>query len=93
MFFPALGITIICADGSAASGVPYPKSTLQKRIKAQHKSACETMVRKPQTCTEIAQKKSAHTVLAVKACLLGGNSNTKFSITCVDIADSTLYQL
>ena len=30
--------------------------------------------------------KSAHTALAVKACLLGGNSDTKCSITFVDIA-------
>ena len=33
-----------------------------------------------------AQKKSAHTALAVKACLLGGNSNTKCSMTFVNIA-------
>ena len=31
-------------------------------------------------------KKSAHTALAVKACLLGGNSNTKCSMTFVNIA-------
>ena len=31
-------------------------------------------------------KKSAHTALAVKACLLGGNSYTKCSITFVNIA-------
>ena len=31
-------------------------------------------------------KKSAHTALAVKACLLGGISNTKCSITFVNIA-------
>ena len=30
--------------------------------------------------------KSAHTALAVKACLLGGNSNTKCSMTFVNIA-------
>ena len=30
--------------------------------------------------------KSAHTALAVKACLLGGNSYTKCSITFVNIA-------
>ena len=30
--------------------------------------------------------KSAHTALAVKACLLGGNSHTKCSITFVNIA-------
>ena len=30
--------------------------------------------------------KSAHTALAVKACLLGGNSNTKCSLTFVNIA-------
>ena len=33
-------------------------------------------------CTD----KSAHTALAVKACLLGGNSNTKCSMTFVNIA-------
>ena len=33
--------------------------------------------------------KSAHTALAVKACLLGGNSNTKCSITFVKIALAT----
>ena len=32
------------------------------------------------------QEKSAHTALAVKACLLGGNSNTKCSMTFVNIA-------
>ena len=32
------------------------------------------------------KKKSAHTALAVKACLLGGNSNTKCSMTFVNIA-------
>ena len=32
------------------------------------------------------KKKSAHTALAVKACLLGGNSYTKCSITFVNIA-------
>ena len=31
-------------------------------------------------------RKSAHTALAVKACLLGGNSNTKCSMTFVNIA-------
>ena len=31
-------------------------------------------------------QKSAHTALAVKACLLGGNSNTKCSMTFVNIA-------
>ena len=31
-------------------------------------------------------EKSAHTALAVKACLLGGNSNTKCSMTFVNIA-------
>ena len=31
-------------------------------------------------------RKSAHTALAVKACLLGGNSNTKSSMTFVNIA-------
>ena len=31
-------------------------------------------------------KESAHTALAVKACLLGGNSNTKCSMTFVNIA-------
>ena len=36
-------------------------------------------------CTESSQK-SAHTALAVKACLLGGNSNTKCSMTFVNIA-------
>ena len=38
--------------------------------------------------TWIASKrvKSAHTALAVKACLLGGNSYTKCSITFVNIA-------
>ena len=30
--------------------------------------------------------KSAHTALAVKACLLGGNSKTKCSMTFVNIA-------
>ena len=34
----------------------------------------------------LAQVKSAHTALAVKACLLGGNSNTKCSMTLVNIA-------
>ena len=33
-----------------------------------------------------ADTKSAHTALAVKACLLGGNSNTKCSMTFVNIA-------
>ena len=33
-----------------------------------------------------ASPKSAHTALAVKACLLGGNSNTKCSMTFVNIA-------
>ena len=32
------------------------------------------------------QQESAHTALAVKACLLGGNSNTKCSMTFVNIA-------
>ena len=32
------------------------------------------------------KSKSAHTALAVKACLLGGNSNTKCSMTFVNIA-------
>ena len=32
------------------------------------------------------ERKSAHTALAVKACLLGGNSNTKCSMTFVNIA-------
>ena len=34
----------------------------------------------------IPSTKSAHTALAVKACLLGGNSNTKCSMTFVNIA-------
>ena len=34
----------------------------------------------------ISHQKSAHTALAVKACLLGGNSNTKCSMTFVNIA-------
>ena len=34
----------------------------------------------------VAKQKSAHTALAVKACLLGGNSYTKCSITFVNIA-------
>ena len=36
--------------------------------------------------TQNTRKKSAHTALAVKACLLGGNSNTKCSMTFVNIA-------
>ena len=32
------------------------------------------------------ERKSAHAALAVKACLLGGNSNTKCSMTFVNIA-------
>ena len=35
---------------------------------------------------DMLQFKSAHTALAVKACLLGGNSNTKCSMTFVNIA-------
>ena len=35
---------------------------------------------------QIKDAKSAHTALAVKACLLGGNSYTKCSITFVNIA-------
>ena len=38
-------------------------------------------LRPPKECP-----KSAHTALAVKACLLGGNSHTKCSITCANIA-------
>ena len=38
---------------------------------------------RPKTCSKF---KSAHTALAVKACLLGGNSYTKCSITFVNIA-------
>ena len=34
----------------------------------------------------MSRSKSAHTALAVKACLLGGNSNTKCSMTFVNIA-------
>ena len=37
-------------------------------------------------CTFRHRYKSAHTALAVKACLLGGNSNTKCSMTFVNIA-------
>ena len=37
-------------------------------------------------CICINMYKSAHTALAVKACLLGGNSNTKCSMTFVNIA-------
>ena len=35
---------------------------------------------------KVTVSKSAHTALAVKACLLGGNSNTKCSMTFVNIA-------
>ena len=38
------------------------------------------------SCTHESHDKSAHTALAVKACLLGGNSNTKCSMTFVNIA-------
>ena len=38
------------------------------------------------TSTTLHYTKSAHTALAVKACLLGGNSYTKCSITFVNIA-------
>ena len=40
----------------------------------------------PYNESRLASKKSAHTALAVKACLLGGNSNTKCSMTFVNIA-------
>ena len=38
------------------------------------------------TVVDLRSNKSAHTALAVKACLLGGNSNTKCSMTFVNIA-------
>ena len=41
---------------------------------------------KPPYPLAIKHGKSAHTALAVKACLLGGNSNTKCSMTFVNIA-------
>ena len=37
-------------------------------------------------CIQYVHMQSAHTALAVKACLLGGNSNTKCSMTFVNIA-------
>ena len=41
---------------------------------------------RPSTVVDLRSNKSAHTALAVKACLLGGNSNTKCSMTFVNIA-------
>ena len=53
-----------------------------KQISTKHRDSAN---QRPQGPGRI-QIKSAHTALAVKACLLGGNSNTKCSMTFVNIA-------
>ena len=45
-----------------------------------------TSQQKSMDILEIKHQKSVHTALAVKACLLRGNSHTKCSITFVNIA-------
>ena len=77
----------ICSLWHPLPKIDAPKThqgTAQKRLR-NHGSQTTNLHRNR------TKKKSAHTALAVKACLLGGNSNTKFSITFVGIADSSRY--
>ena len=61
--------------------VPCSLKTLSHHVSTKKKVHCGFL----SDCRRLFYK-SAHTALAVKACLLGGNSNTKCSMTFVNIA-------
>ena len=63
----------------SCSNLPPTRVTLPHNLSWQEKTRQALWV-------QAFSKKSAHTALAVKACLLGGNSYTKCSITFVNIA-------